>query len=815
MRLRMIWYVMGCLLFGASQATANVPDSIAVLIAATQKKDGDASTWLRLGRAYLDLEQWDDAQKAFGEARRGALGAQAYHGIGLAYLGKKDKRRAMQNFRRALSKDKTFLDAQMDLARTYIAFGDPEAESAFKRAIAIDSTYVPAYVALAAWYAEHEYFDEMADLYRTYLKMYPGDQEAYYQLGIREIEGKRYAQILSLSKALKEAHLYEPRWLPMEAQALASRGQFDDALDIFQRFFVALPDSERAYYEDLSLVAFPDELTDYENTPLVRREAFLRRFWQRRDPTLVAWGKARRAEHYRRVWHARTFFAKVTDPWDKRGEVYVRFGEPDYRSYGYKYSPPPPLAVENVKIRTYQDSVNAANRIFDKLPLEVQEARRQAAREYGFDPPGMSNIPDTYVHPAYPLDPEFSIDGSWESWVYTGIGRGVEFVFVRWVGDGYWEFAPIPKQLSGNLEMARFLLDHNPTRVYEEVIQKTPTYYTTPHGAEPLDFYYDLATFKSDKDKTLVDVYSGIPFGHLESAEEMGEKMVHIERTLALSDVQGETVYRTVDAMGLNVSGIQQPFGDQFCVDVARLNVPPGEYRLAIQVTDRVSGTWGLYVQEVTVPAYENLLGMSDLILANHIDDTPQHPKFQKGDVWVTPMPSRSYLEGQNPYVYYEVYNLEKDEFGQTKYQVTYTVKRDFRKGVGVFGALASVVRRIFTSGKPEISLQYERVGNAESESIYFELDEGDIRPGLCELEVQVTDLNTGLATSKSAMFLVGQAISEERMAKKRYVEEAQHFARDMIKEQQAREAEERRREQEILEQEKKDEEYKRSQRNK
>lgn len=801
MFLRSLMGLVFVMCLGIGHVFAEMPDSILALEVSARANAKDGARWVRLGQAYLDVENWEGAKKAFGNASRSAYKAQAYNGLGLAYMGCSDERRAMQNFRRALSKNKTYLEAQMNLARAAVQFGDPQAERAFKQAIKMDSTYVPAYVELAAWYAEHQYFDAMAELYKTYLKMHPGDLQAYYHLGLREAEAKRFPQILSLCEALKDAKMYEPRWLPMEAQALAAQGDFNGALSLFQRFFVALPDSERAYYDDLSLVAYPQELLAFNAIPQSQRENFLRRFWQKRDPTLVSWGKARRVEHYRRVWHARTFFSMVTDPWDKRGEVYVRFGEPDYRSFGYKYSPPPPSAVENVKIRTYQDSLASANRLFDNLPEAEQAARREYAREYSLMTPGMSDMPDSFIQPAYPLDPEFTVDGSWESWVYTGIGRGIELVFVRWVGDGQWAFAPVPKNMN-NIEMTSFIMDYNPARVYEEVVRETPTYYTTPHGAEPLDFYYDLATFRGTDGKSTLDVYYGIPMAHLQIEDVMSDKQIRVERTVALSAQGGETVHRSMDDIVLPVSGLAEDYGDQFCVDVVALDVPPGDYQLAVQVADRVSGALGIYVQNLSVEAFSDSLAMSDLVLANTVEDQPQHKKFKKGDVWVIPMPSRSFLKKQNPHVYYEVYHLTRDEFGQTRFEVIYTVRHDVRRGAGVFGALSTAVRKLFTTGKPEVSLRYERKGTETYEPIYFELDEGDIRPGLSELEVRITDLNAERSVVKKAMFLMGQEVSQEKMAKKNYIEEAQHFAKDMMERRREIEREQARKDQEIREKE-------------
>ena len=58
---------------------------------------------------------------------------------------------------------------------------------------------------------------------------------------------------------------------------------------------------------------------------------------------------------------------------------------------------------------------------------------------------------------------------------------------------------------------------------------------------------------------------------------------------------------------------------------------------------------------------------ISDLELAWEIASKETAGKFAKGDLNVIPMPSRTYQKGQSVFVYYEIYNLKKDEFGQTE----------------------------------------------------------------------------------------------------------------------------------------------------
>ena len=69
------------------------------------------------------------------------------------------------------------------------------------------------------------------------------------------------------------------------------------------------------------------------------------------DPTTEV--NERLQEHYQRVWMARQYFAGSAYPWDRRGEVYLRYGEPDYRSRSGRAPGVMSVAVQRVKDELY------------------------------------------------------------------------------------------------------------------------------------------------------------------------------------------------------------------------------------------------------------------------------------------------------------------------------------------------------------------------------------------------------------------------------------------------------------------------------
>jgi GWxTD domain-containing protein len=468
-------------------------------------------------------------------------------------------------------------------------------------------------------------------------------------------------------------------------QAFAARGQSSRALARFRKYLQVAPDSDRALYEDISPIAFKDEMEKYDSLPPEKRNKFLEQFWRRRDPTLVSGGESRRAEHYRRVWYARTFLSKRIKPWDRRGEVYIRYGEPEYRSRSDRVNPPPSSAVEAVKERQAAMIYTDKWKGISDVPPEVGSGRALVepifpiARNQNLDQQQPHGFTREMREKDRQLNPQQQGTSRvpWESWVYTGVAGGVEFVFTDEMLNGRWDFAPPPRDIPSSLvlQVSQFI----PAAVLARAIVKEPDRYTLPPGLIPLEFYYDMASFRRPGRVSILEVYLGIPLDQVE-IKKIGEKdLCRVQWRVALLDRKGEAIHRGVDEIVF--AGQENPRPGMFAPELVPLRVPPGEYRLAVQITDIHSGKWGLYHQDIEVPAYEDSLGMSDLELAWGITEAPQVDKYRKGEVWVIPMPSRSYRAKRPVHVYYEVYNFRKDEFGQTRYKVSYTVKQDIRRG--------------------------------------------------------------------------------------------------------------------------------------
>ncbi|MDP6037410.1 MAG: hypothetical protein QGG64_02570, partial [Candidatus Latescibacteria bacterium] len=110
--------------------------------------------------------------------------------------------------------------------------------------------------------------------------------------------------------------------------------------------------------------------------------------------------------------------------------------------------------------------------------------------------------------------------------------------------------------------------------------------------------------------------------------------------------------------------------------------------------------------------------------------------------------------------LYYEVYHLTRDTFGQTRYQVDYVLRGQDTGSVGarILGGLGKLLGQALSENGLKIS--YEHTGEEEQEPVYIELDVSSITQPQVDLTVTVTDLNSRTEVTKSIRFFVVDTVS-------------------------------------------------------
>ncbi len=694
-------------------------EAVAALQAVIDAGFERADVYVLLGHASLSAGDRKGARAAFEKGIKLGAKAEGYNGLGLTYLDEGDERRARSSFRRAVDKDPTFVDAHYNLALIYEASRPSKALDAFEKVVELDARHREAHYRMGRLLEENRDTVDAISAYRKQVAVHPAHSEAGYRLArllLAKAQKQEAVQILEdqiASGETVDAGVY----LEMAKISQMDR-DFDHAQQIFERYIDRLPEEEQRVYLDISLVATKAELALYQNTPDEQKEEMNRRFWKRRDPAPLSAANERLVEHYRRVAHARQHYSRGEFPWDDRGDVYIRLGGPNHISRS--------------------DDIRA------ELDRTIQDARTNFTSRFRI---GLGVTPG---FPIFPVKPNVR----WEYWVYAEIEGGTEITFVSEHANRRYVFAPLPQNLSPSLAIDLMKL-HGDVLV-QQIAVKQASIYTPDFADLPIDFYYYASAYRGPEDQTRLEVYYGLPASEVArlNVDEKTDLLV-LGRGLAIYDSLWNEVHRVQDQIVFTAPTNQQIEDGAFIPGIVPVDLPPGSYYLALQVQDFASGKSQVYQQQIELEDYRGREGLqtSDIELAFSMSPVEGVGPFVKHGLEIIPMSSRAFRDDQNAFVYFEIYNLTRDEFGQTQYRVEYKLRSYEDRSAPArvlrgFGRLFRIVEK-----DQEVVIAYDQMGDKLDEVAYVELDLAQTRPGGQKVQVTVTDLLTERKVSKEIRF--------------------------------------------------------------
>ncbi len=146
----------------------------------------------------------------------------------------------------------------------------------------------------------------------------------------------------------------------------------------------------------------------------------------------------------------------------------------------------------------------------------------------------------------------------------------------------------------------------------------------------------------------------------------------------------------------------------------------------------------------------QDTLFMSDIQLSTHIrngDDS----KFTKGGLFIQPYPFSFIRSGVDPFFYFEVYNLKREE-QQSRYEVTCSV---FEKNDP---NLLQRLRGQVETSHVSFSNRYE--SNRPSDIVSFQLDTENMSPGTKVVQIKVRDLLSGQVTHRKLQLRIDPQVT-------------------------------------------------------
>ncbi|MBT5872054.1 MAG: GWxTD domain-containing protein [Candidatus Latescibacteria bacterium] len=754
-----------------------------VLIEAVSLKPKSASANYWLAMAYYAQGDNGKAEKYFKETiRRDRTLADAYVGLGRTYMRMKNRMiDARQTMKEALKHNPDNAQVYYYLGLSYLEQSrrDPAAplyvmqgRHAFQQAAARDTQHPDAYyqLALSFEYPSRDYNRAMSIFYKQ-LSVNPGHRDALSHLGKCSFLTKQYRVGLDLLNQLKDIHgdalpTYSNVLIAqLEASLLQDEREYEKAAKLYESFIYGLDARERPLYTDLRYVATPQEIADYVSADDATQKEVVRKFWASRDPDPATVVNERLVEHYRRVTHAREYFSRGQQPWDRRGDIYIRYGEPDDLQHFLLRAGESVQAVFRPTGNASIDAIRERNHLM-RYRLKVDNGGSpwgNLVNRKMVDPDGdarsdaQSAVPDMAQFFSRAGNETQGLVFVSESWVY--VAHDLELFFVDQLGKGKFDY-PLgihETEIEESSIQSRF----HPQKMAERLIRTNPESYQFDYGGQPLDYLYDLVTYRGIEGETVLEFAYSVPAWQLGSVSDGQGLKTWFDSHLVLSDHDFNRAANRSTRIGPLerplTAGKTKALGVDLHTAIVSLKVPPGDYNSAVEVRDEATRRIGIFQQSLHVPDYSATeLALSDIRLASSIVPADNVGPFVRNGLHIEPNPARIFQNSEPVSFYYEIYNLKKDVTGQSRYRTELEVSTREQSGNIVWrflSELGNLIRR--SDDRESVSMLFEDEGESSSEFKYTSIDTGDTSSGRYVLTLTVTDLSTDRSTSKSREFVV------------------------------------------------------------
>lgn len=466
-------------------------------------------------------------------------------------------------------------------------------------------------------------------------------------------------------------------------------------------------------FEDIKYAITDQELKNYFSLKNVKEKIkFFHVLWTSRDPLPASSYNVRLIEHYKRLLYAEKYY--------------------EYDGFRTWFNNPDKLGYLNFT-RAYD-----LNQEFnDKGLIFIRH--------------GKANDWAVTVEDGIPSN---------ESWLYYETQQTPEMTlhFLLENSAGYWRFTPVitDRQMVwdrvtwGNIYHR--LLRGDPIEriaLVQEMAQQSKKSvsaglstdrHTWNRKIKPLAIPSSMATFRGSEGKTILEVYYAISLAELFQKSNTTSQQYNVEKGISLHD----QAWHLLDK--INDKKIIKADKDHFFIDFYRFEIQPDSYNVALFARPEKTGYLGgwknkTFVENYSVPE----LSISDIEMASLIAGSQPGNKFNKNNLLVIPNPSKTYSKKKPVYIYFEIYNLQRDLKGSSKFTIEYTLtflkgkKKNIKNLFGIFGG----------GGKSSIATGIEREGRNELSVEFLAIDVSKVKSGEHELEIKITDKISGETVKK------------------------------------------------------------------
>jgi len=654
---------------------------------------------------------------------------EALLGMGRALLGlPRGARRALEHLTEAVAEAPESIEAHYHKARAHAHLArngflsrddGRNALSEIEVVLSINPSHAEAYFMRGQIYRDvFQEYGEAIIAFRMQFEVYPGHINARNACMKAALDIGDWEQAIEVGERALSLNPDSYEIIPYIAAAYWKAARFDDSMDAFNRYFARAPKRDRQLFFDLSHLLAPEAVKHYSSLDEEGSQAFWTQYWRVRNPDPMTMVNERLLEHFIRVAYARFEFGEAKWPWDARGVLYIRYGEPDVR-VDHNH----PHEIDQLLLHDWD------------FHLRMRDLYEQLGLERPLYNPG-----DVFIDLYEDLLNEVDADGGGtpEYWFYTE--RGISFLLENPVMNGNY----LVEDTSGPLVAALEL--HIPViSELEEMI-------------EVFDPLQSAVTFRGQGGNTEMEYAIGLLPDHIGPFRSMSGEHAVVEAQIDLFTPEWRPAGKISER--IRVFDARSQFsirGNPVLAHNVTLTASPGDYLVSILVMEPVSGIRAMAEEPVSFPDYSgDDLMISDILPAARITPVTsgQTGRFIRGDLEVIPLPGRMLGQDQPLFIYFEVYNLTRDGSGGTRYRLEYAVSESTSDDGALRRLFQNLGDLVGISRRPAVlSSEFLQQGVQKDVRTHLEIDMSAVPHGIYDLIVTITDQISGQSDSQVLKF--------------------------------------------------------------
>ena len=520
---------------------------------------------------------------------------------------------------------------------------------------------------------------EALQVLRKSIQLDGTNQQPYYLLGILYFEDKYWDAFHALMQALRAQYPDDKNALLFCGLAAYQIGEFNKSHNYYQRALDLMSVEERELLESIDLLVSQEDHASRDMTQTI--DALLERemFWKRQDPLYLSDFNERKMAHFGRMAYSNLRFRRFLDDvegWQTdMGKTYIKFGRYRGRLTIYKAA----WDSKEVLNATMMELWYYENFQF-KFCGTTDDIWHFCGGAVGYLP---SAVPTVEIS-AF----------TFERLVSNADTAGVRPYFMR--RKRLASFAP------RTLEEAS-----------HHTFRKTAQRFVDPYLQRKYTLPYQIAAFE-EQDSMRVELSYMIPKDRLTENPETGK--VSFWDGVFFFDQHWNDLYNdrqsrtlTLPSQESEQNAAAQHRNDHLLIS-RTVSVRQDSYHFSVELLDQTSGLIGVARDEKPF-VYNQDFRLSDLLVGSDIQAKKALPE-SRDDLLITPNPVRTFSPSEPVFIYLELYDLKRDDFGSTQYEISYTIgKPEVDTLSPTLFASQSLIE---TMGKTEIDLRSGQTAEAQ-----------------------------------------------------------------------------------------------------